>query len=342
MAFRLQTIFFLFVSLIWITESTYSQETKPTQISYNQKIYNLYPAVLDQMPNIPSPFTTEHGMEIVVAFTKNEKYALIPVTVENGDPLHYSKRIQSLYGKDRQLQVDSGDFPALAKTGLHSESQLYGKDMITGMPISVITYIGRPGRFSWAGFMAEDEDIISVLIGDNRLVRKLGLTHPQMAKPLFHIWNIILKEIELGKWGRFWDNIQYLFYDGKKLIVEAQSTKGWQVSIFQDEIQGRYDISVLRKFTPEERLFLKEKYSHLSSHQRTELEEKLSRISFSEMAPYYIMRYGFYEGHTSYRTDPIAISFIFGLKNIEEIESAFNGNLYKALTDHFTEENIRK
>ena len=190
--------------------------------------------------------------------------------------------------------------------------------------------------------MAEDEDIISVLIGDNRLVKKLGLTHPQLAKPLFHIWNIILKEVELGKWGRFWDNIQYLFYEGKKLIVEAEGFKGWQVSIFQDEIQGRYDISVLRKFTPEERLFLKEKYSHLSSQQRTELEEKLSRMSFSEMAPYYIMRYGFYEGHTSYRTDPIAISFIFGLKNIEEIESAFKGNLYKALTDHFTEENIRK
>ena len=341
MAFRLQKMIFLFVSLMWITASTYSQETKSIQISYNQKTYNLYPAVHDQLPNIPSPFTAEDGLEIVVAFTKNEKYALIPVTVENGDPLHYSKRVQSQYGKDRQLQVDSGDFPALAKTGLHSESQLDGKDMITGMPISVITYIGRPGRFSGAGFMAEDEDIISVLIGDNRLVEKLGLTHPQVAKPLFHVWNIILKEIELGKWGRFWDNIQYLFYNGKKVIVEAEGFKGWQISIFQDEIQGRYDISLLREFTPEERQFLKERYSHLSAKQMAELEEKLSRISFSEMAPYYIMRYGFYEGHTSYRTDPIAISFIFGLKSIQEIESAFKGNLYKALTDHFTED-IRK
>ena len=36
----------------------------------------------------------------------------------------------------------------------------------------------------------------------------------------------------------------------------------------------------------------------------------------------YIMCYGFYEGHTEYRTDPIAIVFIFGLRSIEEIEDA--------------------
>jgi hypothetical protein len=39
-----------------------------------------------------------------------------------------------------------------------------------------------------------------------------------------------------------------------------------------------------------------------------------------EMHPFYIWRYGFYEGHTAWRSDPIAIAFIFGLKSIEEIE----------------------
>jgi hypothetical protein len=291
------------------------------------------------MPDIPSPFATHDGREILLVFTKDKKYALISVTVENGNPLHYSRRIQSLFGKDRQLQVGSGDFPVLAKTGLHSESELEGKDMITGMPISVITYIGRPGRFSGTGFIANDEDIISVLKGDNRLVKKLGLTHPQMARPLFHVWNIILKEIELDKWGRF-SNIQYFYYNEKMVTLKAEGTKGWQVSIFQDEIQGRFDITISRKFTPKERLFLKEKYSHFSAQQMADLEKKLSCISLSEMVPYYIMRYGFYEGHTDYRADPIAISFIFGLKSIEEIENAFEGNLNKALTEHFTRENI--
>ena len=72
--------------------------------------------------------------------------------------------------------------------------------------------------------------------------------------------------------------------------------------------------------------------------QMPDLEKNLFKISFSEMAPYYIMRYGFYEGHTEYRTDPIAVSFIFGLKSLEEIDRAFDGNLYEALTKHFQED----
>lgn len=322
------------LAVIFTAALASAQEINPSQVRYHQTTYPLYPQTLDMLPDIPSPYKTEEGREILLVFTKDKEYALIPVTVENGKPLHYSRRIPSLYGKDRQLQVNSGDFPSLSTTGLHSESQLDTKDMITGIPVSVITYIGRPGGFSWAGFMADDEDIISVLKGDNRLVENLGLAHPQMAIPLFHVWNIILWEVELEKWGRY-SSIHSFFYNGRRVILEAEGTKGWQVSIFQDEIQGRFDISVHREFTPEERLFLKEKYSHLSSPQMAELETKLSRISFSEMAPYYIMRYGFYEGHTDYRTDPLAISFIFGLKSLEEIENAFEGNLNKELTEHF-------
>jgi hypothetical protein len=61
------------------------------------------------------------------------------------------------------------------------------------------------------------------------------------------------------------------------------------------------------------------------------LIKKLSDIHTAEMAPYYIMRYGFYEGHTDYRADPIAIAFIFGLRSLDEIESVFKGKLYKIL-----------
>ena len=81
---------------------------------------------------------------------------------------------------------------------------------------------------------------------DNRLVHKLGLTHPQMAKPLFQVWNIILKEIELGNWSRFWNNIRHIIYNGRKVILKAGGGKGWQISIFQDEIKGRFNINVHR------------------------------------------------------------------------------------------------
>jgi hypothetical protein len=297
----------------------------------------LYPNVLDKRPNSPSPYVTEDGTEILTAILKNGKYVLMPVTVENGKPLHYSYRVPTVYGKDQQLHVNHGDFPALARTGLHAEAELDAKDMITGMSVDLITYIGRPGRFSGAGFMAVDEDIISVLKGDNDLVRKLGLTHPQMAKPLYHVWNMILQEIECGRWGRF-SGIQCFFYNGNKVTLKAESMKGWQISIFHDEVQGRFDIDVHRMLTPAERLFLQEKYAHLAAAQMAELKEKLTRFHFSEMIPYYIMRYGFYEGHTDYRADPIAIAFIFGLKSLEEIENALPGKLYRTLTNHFTEE----
>jgi hypothetical protein len=322
-------------------QPTDAPETASPRVSYPQTPHPLYPTLLDDPPDILSPCVTEDGTEILTAFLKNKKYALMPVTVENGRPLHYSKRVSSVYGKDQQLYVNRGDFPTLAGTGLHSEAELDGKGMITGIPVDVITYIGRPGRFSGAGFMAADEDIISVLKGDNNLVRKLGLTHPQMAKPLYHVWNAILQEIEFGTLGRF-SNVQHVFYHGRKVTLRAEGTKGWQISIFQDEIQGRFDIDVQRGLSSKERLFLRDKYSHLSGAQVVELEEGLTRLHFSEMAPYYIMRYGFYEGHTKYRADPIATACIFGLKSVEEIEDAFRGSLYRALTNHFTEEGVTR
>lgn len=317
-------------------QSAILPETASTHASRQQTPHPLYPNVLDKRPTIPSPYLTEKGTEILTAILKNRKYVSIPVTVENGKPLHYSRRVSSVYGKDQQLHVNRGDFPALARTGLHAEAELDGKGMITGIPVDLITYIGRPGRLSGAGFMADDENVISVLKGDNDLVRKLGLTHPQMARPLYHVWNMILQEIECGKLGRF-SGIQCFFYNGNKVTLRAEGMKGWQISIFQDEIQGRFDIHVQRMLTAAERSFLRGKYPYLSDTQMVELEERITRLHFSEMAPYYIMRYGFYEGHTSYRADPIAIACIFELKSVEEIENAFRGSLYRTLINHFTD-----
>ena len=319
----------------------YGQASDPSEIVYGGKSFPLYPETLDSRPPVPSPFKAEDGTETVTVFLKDGRYALILVTVENGDPLLYSRRVGTTFGKDHQLHIDSGDFPELARTGLHSESHLDERKMITGYPVDVITYIGRPGRFSYSGFLAEDEDIISVLKGDNRLVGRLGLTHPGLARPLFHVWNMILKEIEIGRWARFYENVPSFFYHDQKILLKAEGTKGWQVSIFQDEIQGRFDISVQRTLSVEEMSFLKEHYSRLDGRQFEQLEQTLSVIHFSEMLPYYIMRYGFYEGHTDYRSDPLAIAFVFGLKTLEAIEATFPGRLYEVLTDHFTTETVK-
>ena len=87
MRIKLQLIIILFFyAFLLIPISIYSQETNPNQISFNKEIYPLYPKTFDRSPDIPSPFTTKDGMEILLTFTKHEKYALIPVTVENGNP----------------------------------------------------------------------------------------------------------------------------------------------------------------------------------------------------------------------------------------------------------------
>jgi hypothetical protein len=149
----------------------------PPDRSYCGRKENLcYPATLDTKPDISSPHTTLDAVEIVTAFMKDGKYALIPVTVENGKPLNYAQR---QWGKGRQLEVDTGDFPTLARTGLHSEAELNRTKTITGRSTVEIAELGRPGRSSGAGFMGDDEDIISVIKGDNCLVERLGLRHPQ-------------------------------------------------------------------------------------------------------------------------------------------------------------------
>ena len=315
--------------------NTYSKETNPAQITCNQKTFHLYPNTLDECPDIPSPFTTENGVEGVVVFTKNGKYALIPVTVTNG-PLNL-KYGSTKIGKGKQLEVDGDDFPTLAETGLHSEKELDEIRTITGKSIAEITRIGRPRASSGEGFMADDEDIISVLKGDNRLVGQLDLTHPQMAKPLFHVWNLILKEYELGNMGRYWNNIKYILYNGRRIAFsEVHPTRGFQESIFNDEVIGAFEINFYRELDEKEKAFLSNKYSHLNKEQMEEFIKKLSHIHTGEMEPYYVMRYGFYEGHTKYRVDPIAIALIFGLKSLEDIDNSFDRKLDRIMVRHFT------
>ena len=104
---------------------------------------------------------------------------------------------------------------------------------------------------------------------------------------------------------------------------------------FFDEVQGRYNIHIDRKPTNKEEQLIDNNYSQISKSELKELKQKLINLDFSEILPYYIMRYGFYKGHTDYSCDPVSIAFIFGLKNIEEIDIAVDGDLYSTLTDHY-------
>ncbi len=301
------------------------------QIKIGGKTFAFYPEVLNTRPDIPSPYESENGMEVVTGITRNGEFTLLPVTLENGLPYKYGET-----QKGCQPLVDREDFPALFRTGLHAEAELDQTEMITGRSVAEITDAGRPGAASGAGFMSRDEDILSVLKGDNRLVRAMGLTHPHVARALFHLWNTSLINIELSQQDiKPWGDIQTILYNRQRVHFTVASTRGWQNSIFDDEIYGGYHINIWREILPEEKEFLHNHYSRLSPVQIETLIKQLSHIHIGEMVPYYIMRYGFYEGHTDYRADPIALAFIFGLKTLKELEAVFDGQLYEMLTTPF-------
>jgi hypothetical protein len=281
---------------------------------------------LDRNPNFPSPFRAKDGTEIITVLFHDQKFGLVPVTLADRP------------GKPKQLEVDGKDFPALARDGLHADSELDGLRTITGRTLAEITSLGRPGALSTSGFLAEDEMVLSVLKADNRLVGRLRCTHPQLARPLFHIWNLILFDCDLGHWNRdrhTWENAEAVIYGRKRVLVKAELTKGGQRSIFDDGLTGGATIDIWRNLEAEERKFLERKYPRLGPGEMADLIGRLSHIVTGEIEPHYIMRYGFYEGHTAWRADPVAVAFIFGLRSLQEIEAAFPGEIPRILTAHF-------
>jgi len=237
----------------------------------------------------------------------------------------------------RQLVVDTADFPTLAATGLHSEEELAQTKAITGRSVQDITSIGRPEQYSGEGFLALDETIISVLIGDNRLVQRLGLTHAELAKPLFHVSNVIQAVMSDSVHVKRGDQ-HAILYNGRKIYLNFWVAKGWQESVFDDEILGYWEIEIERELDEDELALLSDQHKDLPQEALSQMIHRLSYMHTGEMVAYYVMRYGFYEGHTGYRADPIAIASIFGLRSIDEIEEAFGSDLHAALSSHHTSE----
>ena len=144
-------------------------------------------------------------------------------------------------------------------------------------------------------------------------------------------------DLNLNRWNfakHRWDHIKYFYYNGYMIHVEAEDTKGGQMSIFDDGIQGAFHIKLRRRAEPQELALLAQKYHALSQEDYELLKENLFTITMGEMEAQYIMRYGFYEGHTYWRTDPITIALVFGLRTLPEIEEVFLKELDKVLIEH--------
>ena len=127
-----------------------------------------------------------------------------------------------------------------------------------------------------------------------------------------------------------------VYYNSNKVFIILDGGKGYQESIFHDEIEGNHNIKIWRDLNNAELEYLKRAYPKLGKEQFELLIYKLTHLNIGEMIPFYIMRYGFYEGHTEYRTDPVAISIIFNLISVNEADTIFNNDLFTLLNQHFT------
>jgi len=288
-----------------------------------------FPHTVSERPAIASPRTTTAGEQRIVLKVRGGGWCQLEVTVINDRPYDVLDRVR---GRGPQLVVDAEDFPTLAATGLHSEEELAATRTITGRPVEEINRIARPGAYSGAGFLAGKVDLLTVLREDNRLVSRLGLTHPELATPLFHLWNLSLRRADHADSTREWIEIEHVLYHGREVELDIQATRGFQESIFDDGIRGNHNLTIYRDPSEAEIAWLEDHYGHLGRERINEMIVKLGRIETGEMVAFYIMRYGFYEGHTPYRADPIAIAFIFGLRTLDEIENSLGGDLYTRLT----------
>jgi hypothetical protein len=304
------------LSVAWATAAP------SAELEHGGRTYPLYPTVTRECPDLPSPLTDDDGRELVVVRLAGGGYGLVDV---------------SLKDREGELEVDARDFPSLAETGLHDPERLAALRTVTGRPVDRITALARPGGLSMDGFLAADEDLVSVLRGDDAIVRRLGLTHADLARPLMHVWNLIQTDLELERWSmreHRWSNIEAVRYHGRWVALDAHDTKGGQQSIFDDGLDGGFWIVIRRDLSEPEVEALHELYHHLGPDEWNTLYGTLTRLYTGELEPYYVMRYGFYEGHTAWRVDPVGIAFIFGLRSLEDLERAFPHRLDRVVREH--------
>ena len=295
-----------------------------------------FPETFTEKPDLPSPAVDVDGREVILVRIQDNLYTWFDATVENGDTFDYKTK---KLGKGNQLLADEEDFPTFALNGIHSDKELTNTKIITGRSVSQITVDGRPGRSSGAGFMTADETILSVLRNDNKTVQKLGLTHPDLARPMFHLWNVS-RTCEIFNQNRPAEErteLKAMVYNEHEIKVKITGSRGWQESIFNDEILGTGRMEVWRELDKQEMEFLKEQYQNLAQEQFETMKKSITHLHTGEMVLFYINRYGFYEGHSDFRADPVTIAWVFGIRSLEELHKATDGDLFCYFTTPFAD-----
>ena len=140
----------------------------------------------------------------------------------------------------------------------------------------------RPGQYSEAGFLGENEGLLAVMVADNEyVVDDLGLSHQDLAKHLYNMAAICAWQSDHDEMG------MPFLYHGRRYFVWVQCWNDDQPSPFDDATATNSDVTV------------------------TNLDNR-KELWFSLLVPMMIDRYGFYEGRgTKYRVEPRQVLEVF-------------------------------
>jgi hypothetical protein len=146
-------------------------------------------------------------------------------------------------------------------------------------------------------------------------------------------------DLALDRWSmrhHQWRNVAAVKYNDRWVLLDAHDTKGGQQSPFADGLEGGFWIVIRRPLDAAEEAFLHAHYDHLDPDRWDPLHGTLTRLFTGEMEPHYVQWYGFYEGHTGWRVDPVGIAAVFGLRSLAELEAAFPDRLWEVVARHHT------
>ena len=139
----------------------------------------------------------------------------------------------------------------------------------------------RPGQYSQAGFLAQGEDLVEVLKEDKRIVDALGVSFENLA-------NWLEQSIKTGETSE-------TIINGQRLRIKRIGTRGMQSPPLPGlpGSSGMYWI--------------------------TNVATGESFGTATEMHPDLIRLYGFFEGHTGFRTDPVVMYAVYTGRKVADV-----------------------
>ena len=175
--------------------------------------------------------------------------------------------IKSVAGKPVAIEPEKNPKTGFIVGGTNETALIKKLTEINGIKVAELEKKMRPQALCRAGFLGEEEKLLSVLAADNSLVLdQLALTHQELARHLQ-----VLAAV---------GNSPSFPYYGRKIKVTVNLNTGFINSPFADGTKTNADI-------------------------RLHNLDNGKKLQYSLLVPLMIERYGFYEGlDTPYRVDP--------------------------------------